>query len=545
MSKQPRPSRRGAHHFSGRSALVLGSALAVGFSGCIGSDTGEGDTTEVRGAIQEWKSPPPPPPSFTVFAFATAATTSGVYPDGDVRLENVSTGASTWDRDGLQLVKKATILVDDGVDVVNGGHNFASGQGIESAADSWEIEGPATVTPISADLTASLANFNLSSIVVTRENVGTASEEIEFQRPTTTFFFWERGDDISPTKANSDVLVEALDEHGNVIATHKLLRSEYTPSGIRVTTWNGSFNSPTTPDGVQPPLGAAGLKLSVPARRLRLTSVQQAAGGVQDQGPDLKVIAAEPGAPSPSFTVFPFTTTVSTSGLYGDGDVRLERVTAGSRSWSRRDLQVVRKATILVDNGVDAVNGGHNFASGQGIESVPDPWEIEGPATVTPTSADLTASLANFNLTSIVVTRENVGTASEEIEFARPTTTFFFWERGDDTSPTNANSDVLVEALDDHGDVFASHKLLRSEYTPSGVRVTTWNGAFKSPSTPDGVQPPLGAAGLRLVVPTKRLRLTSVQQAAGGIQDQGPDLKIVGAEPTGLFPRSEDDAHSW
>ena len=121
----------------------------------------------------------------------------------------------------------------------------------------------------------------------------------------------------------------------------------------------------------------------------------------------------------------------------------------------------MRSAKILLDDGVDEARGGHNFASGQGINSVPDPWEAEGPATITPTGDDLAGSLGNFNLTSIVVTRENVGTASLEVTFRKPSTTFFFWERGSAASATTANSDLLVEALDERGRVIASHKLLR------------------------------------------------------------------------------------
>ncbi len=231
-----------------------------------------------------------------------------------------------------------------------------------------------------------------------------------------------------------------------------------------------------------------------------------------------------------SSTVFSFISWTSTSGLYADGDVRLDAVTAGDDTWEREDLRTVRSATILVDDGVDLVHGGHNLASGQGIESVQDSWARQGPATITPTSEDLARSLGNFNLTSIVVTRENLGTASVEVRFEDPATTFFFWERGSSTSPTGANSDVLVEALDERGKVTGAHKLLRTEYTSTGISVTTWNGSFASPSTPDGVPPQLGSAGLSFGIPTRRLRLTSVQEGPGSTNDDGPDYKVIAAE---------------
>jgi hypothetical protein len=231
------------------------------------------------------------------------------------------------------------------------------------------------------------------------------------------------------------------------------------------------------------------------------------------------------------FTVFAFSSYVSRSSEGPAGDVRLDSVTRDETTWSQNDLQPVERARILVDNGVDALRGGHNLASGRGIDSELDGWEDEGPATITPDSNDLEESLGNFNLTSIVVTRENLGTASVEVRFAQPTDTFFFWERGNATSPTTANSDLLVEALDGRGRVIASHKLLRAEYAPTGIAITTWNGSFASPSTPGGTPPQLGAAGLSLSTKVTLLRLTSVQEAAGGIIDDGPDYKLIAAAP--------------
>jgi len=233
-------------------------------------------------------------------------------------------------------------------------------------------------------------------------------------------------------------------------------------------------------------------------------------------------------------TVFGFSSYVSRSAEGPTGDVRLDSVTRDDKTWSQNDLQTVEWARILVDDGVDEARGGHNLASGRGIDSELDGWEDEGPATITPDGGDLAESLGNFNLTSIVVTRENLGTASVEVRFPNPSDTFFFWERGSATSPTTANSDVLVEALDGFGRVIASHKLLRSEYTPTGIAITTWNGSFASPSTPGGTPPQLGSVGLALSTKVARLRLTSVQQAAGGTVDDGPDYKVIAAD----LPRS-------
>lgn len=279
---------------------ILSSTLAVGLCACA-ADAGAGDDIDQVGVTSAELSIALPwqPTSFTPFAFESNVSTSGAFPDGDVRLDSVEVDGKTLKAHRLVTVARAKILIDDGVDAVRGGHNLASGQGINSELDDYAPEGPATIEPTGADLQASLGNFNLSSIVVTREAIGTASVEVLFPIPVNKLFIWERGSANTATTANSDVLIEALDWRGRVTASYKLLRSEYAPTGIQITTWNGSFASPSTPEGAYPQLGSAGLALDGFAQRFRLTSVQEAEGGVRDDGPDYKIIGAL--APSSSW----------------------------------------------------------------------------------------------------------------------------------------------------------------------------------------------------------------------------------------------------
>lgn len=231
--------------------------------------------------------------TFTAFSFATGASTSGAFGgvngawgNGDVRLDSVAFGGTTLQQSQLQTVASTTIVLDDGRDAVNGGGNLATGRGVNSVADTWAAEGPATVTPASADLQAALANFNLSSIVVTRENRGLAIVDVSFAQATDTFFFWERG-------FNSDLLVEALDADGKVTGSYTILRANYAQSGVVVSTDNGAF----VLAGQQ--LGSIGLYTDVAVSRLRLVSVKS--DTLDYNGPDYKLLAAIPSAvPEPS-----------------------------------------------------------------------------------------------------------------------------------------------------------------------------------------------------------------------------------------------------
>lgn len=237
-------------------------------------------------------------------------------------------------------------------------------------------------------------------------------------------------------------------------------------------------------------------------------------------------IAAAAGAQATTFTAFSFATGASTSGAFGgvngswgNGDVRLDSVSFNGRTLQQAQLQTVSSASIVVDDGRDAVNGGGNLATGRGINSVADGWTNEGPATVTPTGADLQAALGNFNLGSIVVTRENRGLAVVDVSFAEATHAFFFWERG-------FNSDLLVEALDADGKVTGSYTILRANYAQSGVTVSTDNGAFILA----GQQ--LGSIGLYTDVAVNRLRLVSIKSDT--LDYNGPDYKLLAAIPSAV-----------
>jgi hypothetical protein len=221
---------------------------------------------------------------FTPFTFTSNISTDvpNTSVGGDVLLDSVSTDGITIPTSQIQTVNGTTVLLDNGVDTVHGGHNLASGRGIGSATDLLAPEGPATVTPTSADLESSQANYNLTSITVTRENIGTATTEYTFANPTNTFFYWERGID-------SDATIEALDANQDVIAAFKILRQNETPTGIFISTENGSFNISNQQ------LGSIGLQLSQPASELVVTSTQLVAGGGPvangDDGPDYKILA--------------------------------------------------------------------------------------------------------------------------------------------------------------------------------------------------------------------------------------------------------------
>ncbi len=220
------------------------------------------------------------------------------------------------------------------------------------------------------------------------------------------------------------------------------------------------------------------------------------------------------------FDAFAFDSQVSTSGLfggvngiYGNGDVRLDSVSFGGNTYSQAQITTVSSAKIVLDDALDAVNGGGNLAAGRGINSVADTWATQGAATVTPTNADLYGALANHNLSSIVVTRENPGSAVLDVSFATPTDTFIFYERG-------FNSDLQVQALNAANQVIGSYTILRANYTNTGIVISTDNGAFLLAGQG------LGSIGLHTDQAVSTLRLSSYRSDV--LNYNGPDFKVLG-----------------
>lgn len=211
---------------------------------------------------------------------------------GDVRLDGVSINGVTYTQDQLQLVTGANVLVDDAVDVQRGGHNLAAGYGIGADLDTWVNEGVGTTTPTNDDLVSNHGNFNLSSIVATREGAGTTVFDLTFAQPTDTLLIFERG-------GSGDVLVSALDANGAVVGSYKVrdgandasLPTDYTRTGITVTTHvqEGFLNQ-----GQE--LGSVGLRFSQPVTTFRFTSFQEpeGEGATRFNGADLKVLALAP-----------------------------------------------------------------------------------------------------------------------------------------------------------------------------------------------------------------------------------------------------------
>jgi hypothetical protein len=261
-------------------------------------------------------------------------------------------------------------------------------------------------------------------------------------------------------------------------------------------------------------------------------------------------------ASAASFSSFPFTTNRTASPATGPNvvndptrDIRLDSVTAADGT-TYSVFEVVSGAKIL-QNDTYTLSNGQTYGilnSGRGGNTPSDLLVGEGPSKPVDSAADIVGSLGNLNLNSLVVTRENASTASFEVYFNNPIDKIFFWERGGSAgSATYGDSDLLVEALDDIGDVIASYKILRQNYTPANYNISTVvspilnNGPFN-----------IGSIGLSLSGATTRtLRLTSTDNNKGPIGgtppyygDNGPDFKLV-ATPGPLPVFGVSTALAW
>jgi PEP-CTERM putative exosortase interaction domain len=202
--------------------------------------------------------------SLTPFSFSTNFT--GFDPKGDIWLNSVTTGLGPT-YSSFNLVSGANIISND---VWTGGNTGAAsadrGSLTTTGVNVEDLQG----SPGEAHIVTSLGNLNLNNIIDT-EDQGNFVIELLFKRKSDRFFFWERG-------MNSKLLVEALDDLGNVLSSYLMDSSTFDNAGFAIHTME--------PNNLQA-VGAQGLKLDgVTSKRLRLT-----ASGAAFNGPDFKVVA--------------------------------------------------------------------------------------------------------------------------------------------------------------------------------------------------------------------------------------------------------------
>ncbi|NJN85606.1 MAG: PEP-CTERM sorting domain-containing protein [Leptolyngbyaceae cyanobacterium SL_7_1] len=198
-----------------------------------------------------------------------------------------------------------------------------------------------------------------------------------------------------------------------------------------------------------------------------------------------------------SFSPFSFQT--NWSGFPPKGDILLESVVVDGETLS--DFSFVTDATIISN---DVFSGGNTGAASSDLG---DDATV-GLSVEDPSNADILGSLGNPYLSSIVDTEER-GRAIVEVSFANPVSQFFFWERG-------MNSKLLVEALNDVGEVVASYLFDSKSSTYAGFDLDT-----KEIDSEQRV----GSIGLLLEgATTQTLRLSSL-----GSSFNGPDYKVAAA----------------
>ncbi len=205
--------------------------------------------------------------SFAPFSFSTSFT--GTDPRGDIMLNSVTTTDSLTAALGstyssFSLVSGANIIHND---LWRGGDTGAASSDMGRQATIGVRQELAT----NESIVASLGNLNLNSIIDT-EDRGSFIIDLFFDQATDRFFFWERG-------MNSKMLVQALDDLGNVLAEYLLDSSTSNYAGFGIDTYEIGYTQR---------VGAQGLWLNgASTNRLRVI-----ANGAAFNGPDFKVAAA-------------------------------------------------------------------------------------------------------------------------------------------------------------------------------------------------------------------------------------------------------------
>jgi hypothetical protein len=253
--------------------------------------------------------------------------------------------------------------------------------------------------------------------------------------------------------------------------------------------------------------------------------------------PALATIAATVGmiafqTPAKAFT---FTTNLTTSGVPdAKGDILLNSVTYGGKTTS--DFAFVKAVEIInntpiksglnpntkTSNPEDKTKSNDNSGAastdkGDNASSPIVNGQAVGVSGINnPTGSNMAAYLGNNNLNNIIDT-EDAGDFKLNLSFTKAVTNLLFWERG-------MNSTIRVQALDAMGNLIGNLLKLNS---------SSWGQAGYSINTQeiDNTQK-VGAWGVSLADLGVSSPISAIQVSSFGSQgDQGPDFKVIGAEP--------------
>lgn len=207
-----------------------------------------------------------PAQAFTGFAFTTDYSPKPADPKKDIMLESVTIKSTGEKISHFELV--------NGAKIINNG--TALGPGSSDRGDLATGQAPLEKAT-SSSVVGSLGNLNLNNIIDTEDNLGESVIDVYFKSAVKRFFFFERG-------ANSDLKVDALDKHGNVLNTYTMTRDLF--QGKKSANLAG-YSIDTTEIGGAQKVGSYGLELGYKVAGLRLSSNNTM------NGPDYKVVAAK------------------------------------------------------------------------------------------------------------------------------------------------------------------------------------------------------------------------------------------------------------
>jgi hypothetical protein len=224
-----------------------------------------------------------PAQAFEAFSFKTNSTYKVGQEKNDIFLQSVIQDGKTITQ--FNTVNNANIVKQNSSIVNKVTHGLMSTNCGDKVANCVSAE-----LPSNAQVVGALGNLNLNRIIDTEEFLGNGILDVFFQKPSDSFYLFERGGAMGSTAraGNSNLMVQGLDAKGNLIGSQFMIKKDM---------WNNAdYAIDTIEIGAAQKVGSFGL-----------SSKNGAIAGLRiitdSTGADFKVIAASTKVPEPTMLV--------------------------------------------------------------------------------------------------------------------------------------------------------------------------------------------------------------------------------------------------
>lgn len=205
-------------------AQLLHQSITMNLLNSLSLLSGLAITTVIASAL--------PAQAFSTFSFTTNSTYRVGQEKSDILLQSVVKNGETITK--FNTVNNAKIVQQNSKTINGKVHGLMSTNCGDNVSNCVSAELPSSTQVVEA-----LGNLNLNKIIDTEEFLGSSVLDVFFQKPSDSFYLFERGGAMGSTAraGNSDLRVQAIDAEGNLLGqSFTIGKNMWTNAGYAIDT---------------------------------------------------------------------------------------------------------------------------------------------------------------------------------------------------------------------------------------------------------------------------------------------------------------------